>query len=71
MTPGSKVKFKDTESERILHRKYPEYFPAPGTVGVLEGGNSLVQWPRGSTSRDDRWLTGTWHLTSAESEAQA
>ena len=47
---GERVKFTGT----ALHASNPEYYPAPGAVGVFEGGG-WVQWPSGATSDDDRW----------------
>ena len=41
------------------HKNSPEYYPAKDVVGkVIKVCSDLtchVQWPKGSTSRDDRW----------------
>ncbi len=37
----------------------PQYYPPVGTIGVVydaADGDPLVQWPAGSTSRDDLWF---------------
>lgn len=43
----------------IEHEKTPEYYPAKDAVGkvikVCFDGVCCVQWPNGSTSRDDKW----------------
>lgn len=67
---SSKLKTGDivvaTEELLHMHRLYPEYYPAPGTVGtVLEVNgrdNMYVQWSKGSTSEDDRWYAAGHHL---------
>ena len=51
---GSKVRMIDEES----HRDNPWCFPEVGTAGVvteLSCNNCHIQWPKGSTSQDDRW----------------
>lgn len=51
---GSKVKMIDGES----HKNNPQWFPDVGTVGIVaEAGfcTHLIQWPKGSTSKEDRW----------------
>ena len=47
---GSKVRVIDNE----LHERSPQFYPPKGTVGVYTG-DSIVQWPAGSTSSDDCW----------------
>jgi hypothetical protein len=47
---GDRVRFTGA----ALHASSPEYYPAPGVVGVYEGGG-WVQWPNNATSGDDRW----------------
>ena len=53
---GDKVQFKN----EVKHSRFPQYYPAPGTVGeVMSGrartGELFVQWPEGSTSGNDLW----------------
>lgn len=54
--PGDKVVFT---SEK-LHQEYPSFFPPAGTVGTILSANCRgeydVQWPDGSTSKDDQWI---------------
>ena len=41
------------------HRKMPEFYPEIGTIGTVakDGGDTdwCIQWPKGSTSREDCW----------------
>ena len=53
---GDKVQF----TNETMHRRFPQYYPAPGTVGEVMAGHArtgelFVQWPAGSTSRNDLW----------------
>lgn len=51
---GDKVKYIG-----IKHDYAPEYFPEPGTIGTVtrvDVETYTVQWPKGSTSGDDRWI---------------
>ena len=54
---GSKVRFKNEQ----LHKKRPQYFPCKGTVGkvraVCKDGLCDIQWPKGTTSDMDWWVT--------------
>ena len=54
---GSKVRFVNEQ----LHKKHPQYFPCKGTVGevktVCKNGLYDVQWPKGTTSDMDWWIT--------------
>ena len=54
---GSKVRFVNEQ----LHKKHPQYFPCKGTVGevrtVCKDGLCDVQWPKGTTSDMDWWVT--------------
>ena len=54
---GSKVRFVNEQ----LHKKYPQYFPCKGVVGevktVCKDGLCDVQWPKGTTSDMDWWVT--------------
>ena len=52
---GDRVELTNTSK----HELFPDFYPKPGTIGtVTEANNGIlgVQWPDGSTSRDDRWL---------------
>ena len=56
------VKFKAGNSVRFIserhHRDWPENYPAVGTKGKIifkKGKAMMIQWPKGSTSSDDRW----------------
>lgn len=50
-----------------LHRIHPEYYPKPGTVGVVCYSNKQysyirVQWPKGSTSLHDQFYCPTEYV---------
>lgn len=49
---GMKVRFID----KFLHEIAPQYYPEVGTVGEVTDIEAMVQWPEGSTSRDDHWF---------------
>lgn len=56
---GDKVRFVD----RKAHKQTPEYYPSVGTIGtvVMDECNPKdwkIQWPKGTTSGDDRWYCG-------------
>ena len=56
---GDKVRFVD----RKAHEQTPEYYPSVGTIGtiVMDESNPKdwkIQWPKGTTSGDDRWYCG-------------
>lgn len=58
---GSKVMMIDGE----LHNEKPLWFPAVGTVGIvrkLDYINCEVQWPKGTTSWQDKWWCNYEHL---------
>lgn len=59
---GSKVKMINKEANNI----HPYWYPAIGTVGVVErlgyNDNCWVQWPEGTTSKDDKWFCDYEHL---------
>ena len=48
------------------HKNSPEYYPAKDVVGkVIKVCSDLtchIQWPKGSTSRDDRWYASWGNL---------
>lgn len=52
---GDKVRYIGKD-----HREMPEFYPEIGTVGTIvkESGDTdwYIQWPKGSTSRKDRWF---------------
>lgn len=52
---GSKVRMIDDKA----HNENPRWFPVIGTVGVVTGEldyiNYEVQWPKGTTSWQDKW----------------
>lgn len=54
---GSKVRFANEQ----LHERCPQYFPCKGTVGevrtICKDGLYDVQWPKGTTSDMDWWVT--------------
>lgn len=55
MTKGLKVRFTDQN----LHEVLPDYYPEAGTEGTIVsivGNMAFVQWPKGSTSQNDRWF---------------
>lgn len=50
---GSKVRIIDDK----VHNKYPRWFPVVGTVGAIintSNTSSYIQWPSGTTSKNDR-----------------
>lgn len=58
---GSKVRMIDEGS----HKSKPWRFPNVGTVGTVVEVNihaPLVQWPKGSTSRTDKWYCNNTRL---------
>lgn len=58
---GSKVRMIDGE----LHNEKPQWFPAVGTVGIvrkLDYINCEVQWPKGTTSWQDKWWCNYEHF---------
>ena len=58
---GSKVRMINSE----LHNENPRWFPAVGTVGIvrkLDYINCEVQWPKGTTSWQDKWWCNYEHL---------
>ena len=59
---GSKVRMIDDKA----HNENPRWFPVIGTVGVVTGEldyiNCEVQWPKGTTSWQDKWWCNYEHL---------
>ena len=61
---GDRVKYGGND-----HIAAPEYYPPPGTVGVVNrvcDNRAQVQWPAGSTSRDDLWYADLEDITLVE-----
>lgn len=58
---GSKVRMIDGE----MHNEDPRCFPVAGAVGivkVISPCNYEVQWPRGTTSGNDKWWSNYRYL---------
>lgn len=58
---GSKVRTINKEA----HKNYPQWVPVVGTVGIvrkLDYINCEVQWPKGTTSWQDKWWCNYEHL---------
>jgi hypothetical protein len=53
---GSKVMMIDED----CHNIHPYWYPAVGTIGIVKiiGHNCRVQWPKNTTSENDRWFCG-------------
>lgn len=64
---GDKVKYIGKD-----HREMPEFYPKIGTIGtvVKEGGGTdwSIQWPKGSTSREDCWYCDENDIELVENE---
>lgn len=69
---GDKVILADNATTREEHRNKPEYYPKPGTRGVVleESTVPIVQWEIGSTSLDDVWAVGEGKLILDEGERE-
>ena len=59
---GDKVRLIDNFRTRGEHKKHPEYYPEPGTVGTVcqdsaPDGTTMVEWPQAATRgpRSDWW----------------
>lgn len=58
---GSKVRMIDEEA----HKDNPRWVPNVGTVGIVIDDDPhvpLIQWPSGTTSKDDRWFCSAYNL---------
>ena len=58
---GSKVRMIDEEA----HKDNPQWFPVVGVVGIaknLDYNNCEVQWPKDTTSWNDKWWCNYEHL---------
>lgn len=58
--PATEVLPKEGDKVKMINRDlmFLDWFPKNGTIGTVISVDSqiaFVQWPRGSTSRDDRW----------------
>ena len=54
---GDRVRFKGEGA--TCHTFEPRFYPIDGTIGTIVGKtgkyDAAVQWPEGSTSKDDIW----------------
>lgn len=55
---GDRVRFKGMGE--ACHAKMPEWYPKDGTIGTVlvaftDDDEVYVQWPKGSTSENDKW----------------
>lgn len=68
---GDHVILADNEETRTDHLEKPEWYPAPGTRGIVteDSDAPYVQWEDGSTSEDDVWANTGENLI-LESEAE-
>ena len=68
MKVGDKVRFVSAE----VHDHAPWCYPPVGTIGTVLSSNGdgvvYVQWPKGSTSDDDRWMAAATKLELVEGE---
>ena len=59
---GDSVRYIDKNG----HKNNPEYYPAKDVVGkvikVCSDLTCYIQWPKGSTSQDDRWCAAWGNL---------
>ena len=60
---GDMVMMKDNR----LNQHEPDFYPVSGVVGKVSNkigvcGNCEVQWPKGTTSGDDKWWVSSNHL---------
>ena len=58
---GSKVRMINEEA----HKDNPRWVPNVGTVGIVTDDDPrvpFIQWPSGTTSKDDRWFCSTYNL---------
>ncbi len=65
---GDKVRYID----KANHEAQPQYYPEVGTIGEIKNikplGDGLdrevffIQWPNGTTSRDDRWYSSEYSI---------
>ena len=58
--PATEVLPKEGDKVKMIDRDtvFLDWFPENGTIGTVISANSqtaFVQWPKGSTSRDDKW----------------
>ncbi len=54
-----------TDDISDVHKRYPDYYPAPGTAGMIIDTydcNIYVQWSKGSTSLNDDWYSTNSHV---------
>lgn len=63
---GDKVRYTGND-----HDYMPEYYPKIGTVGIIEDiktPNAWVQWPNGSTSKNDCWCCPLFDIEKIDIE---
>ena len=64
---GDKVRYIGKD-----HKEMPEFYPKIGTVGIIvkESGDTdwYIQWPKGSTSIDDKWYCDKNDVELVENE---
>lgn len=58
--PATEVLPKEGDKVKMIDRDtvFLDWFPENGTIGTVISADSqtaFVQWPKGSTSRDDKW----------------
>lgn len=63
---GDKVRLIDSPSTQRDRKNHPEYYPEPGTVGIVYDdscldGTTLVEWPQAAIqgARRDWWVHST------------
>ena len=76
ITKGNRVRF--IGADPYNHMVLPNYSPADGTIGVVTlavdpkiDDEVLVQWPKGSTSDNDKWWAPRSCLEVVEDDAEA
>lgn len=65
--PATGIKLQTGDKVRLANKNFyrAPWFPKNGTVGVVIASNmysTVVQWPEGSTSRNNRWNMSPEHL---------
>lgn len=65
--PATEVLPKEGDKVKMIDRDtvFLDWFPENGTIGTVISADSkiaFVQWPKGSTSRDDKWASSLTRL---------
>lgn len=65
--PATEIKLQTGDKVRLANKNFyrAPWFPKNGTVGVVIASNmysTVVQWPEGSTTRNDRWNMSSEYL---------